>query len=56
MAKKKEPIKDVIIPSGMVTIIGTLQSKSLKTNKEYEVSSELAATLIKKGSAILKTN
>lgn len=54
MAKKNEKPKNVIIPSGMVTVIGNGNSKFLKKDKEFEVTSKLAATLIKKGGAILK--
>lgn len=54
MAKNKEEPKNVIIPSGMVTVIGTGKSKYLKKDISFEVTSELAATLIKKGGVILK--
>jgi len=46
--------KAVEIPKGNVIVIGTDKSPFLKTGKEFTVSSELAQTLIKKGSATLK--
>ena len=55
--KKAVAIKEdkvIDIPKGNVIIIGTDKSQFLKTGKEYQVTSELAQTLIKKGAATLK--
>lgn len=47
---KAEPLPEL---SGMVTVIGV--SGHLKADKEYKVTAKLATTLIKKGSAKLKS-
>lgn len=57
MAKKKSDVEEekvITIPKGSVIVIGTDKSPFLKTGKEYQVTSELAQTLIKKGAATLK--
>jgi hypothetical protein len=43
-----------LIPDGLVIIIATENAISMKKGKEYEVHSEHAKTLIKKGFAQLK--
>jgi len=47
---KAEPVQ----LTGLVTVIATNSAKHLKPKKEYQVSAQLAETLIKKGSVILK--
>ncbi|HEY5588411.1 MAG TPA: hypothetical protein VIK86_05580 [Candidatus Paceibacterota bacterium] len=44
----------VISENGLVKIIATENSSYLKNGKEYEVSINLAKTLVKKGSVIYK--
>ena len=45
-----------LIPDGMVVIIATENAIAMKIGKEYEVHSEHAKTLIKKGFAQLKNS
>lgn len=47
---KAEPV----VLTGLVTVIATDSAKYMKLGNEYEVSAQLAQTLIKKGSVILK--
>ena len=60
MAKKlkTDSVIAVTVPevelSGMVTVIAANNAEFMNPGKEYEVSAELAKTLIKKGSVTLK--
>lgn len=53
MAKVKTEQPKTIPDSGMVTVVGV--TGGLKAGKEYIVNAKLAQTLIKKGSATLKS-
>ena len=46
--------KKVTSGDDIVTVIGTEKSKYMKTGKEYQVSRDLAKTLVKNGQANYK--